>query len=73
MRDLYPPTHICGFTLKAIRVCAQKVGLTPIKIITHDSGNPNWYYTDEEGKLSLWRCLLEKINMGTNVVAFLQK
>ena len=73
LRDLYPPTHICGFTPKAIRVCAQKVGLTPIKIITHDAGSPNWYYTDEERKLSLWRCLLEKINMGTNVVAFLQK
>ena len=68
LRDLYTPTHVCGFTPKSIRLGGEKV--KSVKIITHEAGNPNWYYTNQEISLSFAREMLEKMNLGTNVVGF---
>lgn len=73
LRDLYPPTHVCGFTPKTFSYVEDKLGLKLIKTITHDIKNTNFYYEDNKGRLSICRKILEKIGMGSNVVVFFEK
>lgn len=44
-RELYPPTHVCGFTPKTFRHLDKMFGLKLIKLSTHDAVNRNWCYT----------------------------
>lgn len=73
LRDLYPPTHVCGFTPRTLRYVGRGLGLMPIKIVTHDVRNVNFYYESDEGPMPLFRRALECIGKGSNVVAFYKK
>lgn len=73
-RDLYPPTHVCGFVPKTFKMVAQELNLKLIKLMTHDAGNTDWCYTGKnDGRVSLKYKICEKLNLGSNIAAFFRK
>lgn len=71
-RDLYPPTHVCGFAPKTFKVIGRNLNLEMIKLLTHNVSNLDWCYSLGEGeeKTSLKNRFIEKIYLGGNIAVF---
>lgn len=65
-RELYPPTHVCGFTAKTFKKMAEKLNLKIIKMTTY-SNTDFWHYPsqniDSNLKDKLKSCLLLNLNL----------
>ena len=76
VRDLYPPTHICGFCKKTLEHVAAELDMKLEKNLTHDVRNTNWYYMREKSNTFTDRIMInltEKLNIASNVVCVLRK
>lgn len=71
-RDLYPPTHVCGFAPKTFKIIGRNLNLEMIKLLTHNVSNLDWCYSLGEGeeKTSLKNRFIEKIYLGGNIAVF---
>ena len=71
-RDLYPPTHVCGFAPKTFKVIGRNLNLHIIKLLTHDVRNCNWCYSlgEQENEISLKNRIIENVYLGGNIAVF---
>lgn len=72
-RDLYPPTHVCGFAPKTFKMAADKLNLKLCKLLTYSGGDANWCYTVKGEKIALKYRICEKVYLGNNIAAFYRK
>lgn len=72
MRDLYPPTHVCGYgkkTFEQLEKILRSKGFRLEKIYTYDCRNRDWFI--DNGKvMNVPRRMSEKLGLGANLAAF---
>lgn len=71
-RELYPPTHICGYTAKTFRTFAHLHNYKIIKMTTY-SYEDEWCYPSTGYSGSFRERIKNKAFLGLNLAVFLQK
>ena len=71
-RDLYPPTHVCGFTPKTWKKWS---GLNVVYMTTSSWQDINWFYNDEEDKQNTsWKDKIrDRMMLNGNLIVFVAK
>lgn len=72
MKDLYPPSHVCGYTshtFKRIYELIKDKGFEKMEIVTYDGRNNNWGY-DYGGKMTILRRITEMFGVAANLSGF---
>lgn len=69
-RELYPPSHICGYTAKAFKVFAKRNGFNILKMTSYGESD-DWCYPSKGKKDSTKENIRNKMNLSLNLAVFL--
>lgn len=71
-RELYPPTHICGFTPKAFRQLVKKLDMKIVYMTTYDTNDDAWTFPANGLKLSFKNRILSHLLLNLNIAIFIK-
>jgi hypothetical protein len=70
--ELFPPTHVCGFTIISMRRLAKGLGLKEIFSTTYELDD-NWIYPPKYKKITVNNKIKSYLHLNENIAVFLKK